>query len=92
MSTCCNTAGGPKTAGWTAKVRSAAKWILPSAGIALVPKCPACLAAYVALWTGLGLSLAVATYLRYGLLLVCGGCLIALVVQRVIRFRQRYFT
>jgi hypothetical protein len=37
---------------------------------AFMPKCPLCLAAYVALWTGLGLSLAAATYLRWALLLV----------------------
>ncbi len=41
---------------------------LPSAILVLVPKCPACLAAHVTLWTGLGLSLSTATYLRWVLL------------------------
>jgi hypothetical protein len=35
---------------------------------AIVPKCPMCLAAHVALWSGLGLSLAAATLLRWSLL------------------------
>jgi hypothetical protein len=49
---------------------------------ALMPKCPLCLAAYVALWTGLGLSFAAATYLRWSLLLVSSAVLIYLIVKR----------
>jgi hypothetical protein len=49
---------------------------------AFMPKCPLCLAAYVALWTGLGLSLAAATYLRWSLLLVSSTVLIYLIVKR----------
>ena len=51
----------------------------------LMPKCPACLAAYVTLWTGVGLSLATATYLRWGLLLLCIGALLLLFVERLER-------
>ena len=48
----------------------------------LVPKCPACLAAYVALWTGLGLSISVATNLRWALLSLGVASLLFLIVQR----------
>jgi hypothetical protein len=34
--------------------------------LALTPKCPACVVAYVAVFTGLGMSLTVAAYLRTG--------------------------
>jgi hypothetical protein len=60
-------------------------WALPSAILMLVPKCPACLAAHVALWTGLGLSLSTATYLRWALLLVGIGSLLFLIVERLDR-------
>jgi hypothetical protein len=51
----------------------------------LVPKCPACLAAHVMLWTGLGLSLSTATYLRWVLLLVCIAALLFLLVKHMDR-------
>lgn len=85
MSDCCDAAGDPKTPTWVRRVRGIFAWVLPSAILVLVPKCPACLAAHVALWTGLGLSLSTATYLRWGLLLLCGASLLFLVVKRVDR-------
>ena len=48
-----------------------AGWLIPGTLLAFFPKCPLCVAGYVALATGLGISLAAATYLRWGLLLLC---------------------
>jgi hypothetical protein len=85
MSACCGAAGDSKTPTWARRVREFFAWILPSVILVLVPKCPACLAAYVTLWTGLGLSLSTATYVRWVLLFLCVASLLFLLVVRVDR-------
>ena len=86
MSACCGAAGGRKTPTWLRGAREILAWALPGAVLVSVPKCPACLAAYVALWTGLGLSLSTATYLRWVLLFLCAASLLLLAVSRLGRF------
>jgi hypothetical protein len=49
----------------------AAGWIIPGAILALVPKCPACLAAYIAVLTGVSVSFSLAAWLRITLIAVC---------------------
>ena len=85
MSACCAAARDRKTPSWARRVGEVFAWILPSAMLVLVPKCPACLAAYVTLWTGLGLSFTTATYLRWALLLLCITSLLFLIVERLNR-------
>jgi AhpD family alkylhydroperoxidase len=89
MSACCN-ASGRKAPTWARRAREILAWALPSVVLALVPKCPACLAAHVALWTGLGLSLSTATYLRWALLLVCIASFLFLLVKRLGRTRVTF--
>jgi hypothetical protein len=48
-----------------------AGWVLPSATLVLLPKCPACVAAYIAVLSGLGVSVATAAYVRTSLLILC---------------------
>jgi hypothetical protein len=53
-----------------------AKCSLPTLILAFLPKCPACFAAYVALGTGISLSVAAASVLRT---LLIGACVATLV-------------
>ena len=62
-------------------------WIASSALLVAIPKCPACLAAYVALWTGVGLSFTTASYLRYLAIALCCAALAALVINRIRKLR-----
>lgn len=59
-----------------------AGWVVPSAVLVLLPKCPACVAAYVALATGIGISLPTATYLRVVMMVVCVAALVFIAVRR----------
>ena len=89
MSACCDAASERKTPTWVPRVREIFAWVLPSAILVLVPKCPVCLAAHVTLWTGLGLSLSTATYLRWTLLCLCIASLLFVIVERLNRTTSR---
>jgi hypothetical protein len=93
MSACCKAGGVRKTRALAPRIRAVFAWALPSAILALTPKCPACLAAYLLLWTGVGLSLAAATYLRWALLLLGVAALLFLIRKRLDRVGTifRYF-
>jgi hypothetical protein len=71
---------------WRRRVLEFCGFAFPSVMLALLPKCPACLAAHVAVWTGLGLTLSTATYLRWSLLIGCVASLLYLVLKRLGRF------
>lgn len=84
MSTCC-AAAGKANAGALRPVRETLAWILPGAILVLMPKCPLCLAAYMALATGISLSLPVATAVRWAMLLLCIASLVFLIARTLHR-------
>jgi hypothetical protein len=65
-------------------------WIVPGAILALIPKCPMCFAAYIALWTGIGLSLSAAIYLRASLLVVSIALILFLGVRSARRLIHKF--
>ena len=83
---CCH-ADGARTVRSGPRLRSAkaAGWVLPSAVMVLMPKCPACVAAYVAIATGVGISVSMAAHLRVMVLALCGLVLLRLAAKPLLR-------
>lgn len=72
------------------RVLTLLEWALPIAMLVLIPKCPACLAAYALLFTGLSLSLAVAGVIRWIFLSLCVLAIVSLLIRaarRVLRLQ-----
>jgi hypothetical protein len=91
--TCCRTAAraaqkDTKTADGQAHPSSGkqrgfalAKFSLPTLILALLPKCPACFAAYIALGTGISLSVQAASVLRSALIAICVAALVWIIAS-----------
>ncbi|MBC7900785.1 MAG: hypothetical protein H7070_12120 [Saprospiraceae bacterium] len=82
---CC--AAGPKNLG--RRIRLAAKWFVPGALLVLIPKCPLCIVAYVAMVSGIGLSVSAASSVRIALIFVSWSGLFYLAAGSVLRLKRR---
>ena len=67
------------------RLRTALGWLLPGAVLILIPKCPLCMVGYVAMFSGVGLSISAAAGLRTGLIAVCCASLGYLVLRFAVR-------
>ena len=59
------------------------QWIIPSAMLAVIPKCPVCVAGYAMLWTGVGISLSAARTVWTLLIVSCIFALVWLMAREV---------
>lgn len=71
------------------RVRKIAGMVLPGTLLALMPKCPLCLAAYVALGTGFTMSYASAHTLMQVLTLLCISALAFGIARRMMNHLRR---
>ena len=85
------TADGYSRAPFAGRCLNVAGSLLPSAILAVLPKCPVCLAAYVAIGTGVGLSASTTTYLRLLLEVLCLASLSYFASRLVRRFMALMF-
>lgn len=72
---------------WSGRRLAGLRWVVPVAVLALMPKCPLCLAGYIALATGIGLSFAASSWLRLGLIILSVTALVCFAGQ-AIRMRR----
>jgi hypothetical protein len=84
MSKCplCNVETAPKAAasnptaarqpvGFLRRLWRSTQWLFPATMLALIPKCPLCVAAYVALFTCIGISVSTARWIQILMLALC---------------------
>lgn len=68
------------------RVSEIAGWVVSSATLVLLPKCPVCVAMYVGLLSGLSISVASASRVRTLLLVLSLSMLVCLALGRLWRF------
>ena len=81
--------GDPRAPTLVRRCLDLAGWLVPSGILAILPKCPACLIAYFAIGTGIGISASAAIYLRMALVVLCAASLSYLAASRGRRFIAR---
>lgn len=67
---------------WRRRLDSAG-WLVSVSTLAILPKCPACLAMYVAVGTGFGISVSTARYFRLTLIILCVASLVFIAARHV---------
>lgn len=73
----------------TRRIATLAGYLLPSALLVFIPKCPMCFAAYLAFATGLGISVNTAGYLRMAVICLCFVFLAFAVTPRLLKLSHR---
>ena len=82
---CCRSPARP---GLVNRGLRALPWFVPGVVLALVPKCPACFAAWLALVSGAGVSTAMACNLRSALAVLCVASAAYALARLLVRVRR----
>jgi len=84
-----NPGDGKRPAGLLRRAWRSMQWLFPGALLVLMPKCPLCVAAYIALFTGIGVNVSTARWIQILMLVFCLASLAYLAVRhwRVRRLR-----
>lgn len=73
------------TRSFACRSSTTASWVIPGALLVLLPKCPMCLAAYIAMFSGIALPFSAAASLRFALIGACSASLAYVAIRRLRR-------
>ncbi len=77
----------PSGSRWKRRLGEFVRCVAPVTALVLVPKCPACLAGYVLVCTGIGLSMQAASALRWVMIAACVAVPVVLLLGLAVRLR-----
>ena len=76
-----NPGEGKRSIGLLRRSWRGVQWLFPATLLVLTPKCPMCVAAYVALFTGIGVSVSTAWWIQMLMIGLCVASLAYLVAR-----------
>jgi hypothetical protein len=76
-----NPGDGKRPTGLLRRAWRGIQWLFPATLLVLMPKCPLCVAAYFALFTGIGVSVSTARWIQILMLVFCLTSLAYLAVR-----------
>ncbi len=75
------TDGKPQPRTFLRRCLDIAEWMVPGAVLALIPKCPLCLLAYLGIAGGMGLSMSMWMQVRTAVVILCAASLLYLAAR-----------
>jgi hypothetical protein len=82
--------GGPASSWsrWWRRGSEIGGWVISSVILILLPKCPLCIAGYIALFSGIGISVATASHIRTSTIILCSAVILCLSLKMACRLMK----